>query len=114
MLEIPRKKTGIAIIESGCENVNQIQNVPVNQDNTGRKKSSFGNLRSATIYPTPRKNVGIHQKPIWLTWRCISSDIKLKNNITEQTIRPAAEGNSTLLVSCGSRFLITVFIIYLV
>ena len=42
MLEIPMRKTGIAIIESGCENVNQIQNVPANQDNNGRQQSNFG------------------------------------------------------------------------
>jgi hypothetical protein len=36
MFEIPRKKTGIAIIEIGCENVNQIQNVPDIQENIGR------------------------------------------------------------------------------
>lgn len=42
MLEIPRKKTGIAVIESGCESDNQIQNDPANQDKTGRQQSSLG------------------------------------------------------------------------
>jgi hypothetical protein len=64
MLEIPSKNTGIAIIETGCENVNQIQNDPANQDNTGRQQSSLGKWSRDIIYTTPRINVATHQKPI--------------------------------------------------
>jgi len=67
MLEIPIRNTGIAIIETGCENVNQIQNDPANQDSTGRQQSSLGKWSRDIIYTTPRMNVAMHQNPIWLT-----------------------------------------------